>query len=192
MKKLALASVLTSCLFAHTLFSQNYAKGDKDLNLGVGLFPTYYGPGYRIGLPPVSASFELGVTDEIGVGAFVGFSTARTRKFDVLSGQYWWRYSTVTLAPRAAYHFNLEDLEKFDLYAGVMGGLRIGTATFHSTDPQLNSNNFDTDAAGGILYGFFVGGRYMATENLRLFGELGYGVSWINLGINFKMSSNSK
>jgi hypothetical protein len=189
--------VLSTCLLLVVLcvsapsFSQNYAKGDKDINLGIGI-ASYYGSGYRIGLPPVTASFELGVTDEIGVGALVGFSTARTKKYNFISGEYWWRYTSITIAPRAAYHFSLEDMDKFDLYAGVMGGLRIGSSTFHSTDPTLNGDNFKTDAAGGILFGVFGGGRYQASEKLRLFAELGWGVTWLNFGLNFKLASNSK
>ena len=169
-----------------------YAKGETDVHLGIGLLPTFYGSGYRVGLPPVSVSFERGVADNIGVGAFAALSTARTKKYNYLAGEYWWRYSYILLCGRAAYHFQLVDDEKLDTYAGAILGYRIGISTFHSTDPNLDEDLFDADGGAGATYGFFGGARYQATDKLRIFGEVGYGIAILNVGLNFKLAEGDK
>jgi len=62
MNKTLICLVGLICLFSYTAQAQ-YAKGDKLLNLGIGV-NSYYNGGI-----PLSASFEVGVTDAISVGA---------------------------------------------------------------------------------------------------------------------------
>ena len=66
MKKLLLGVFAMGLTFA--LFAQEptFQKGDKVLNLGLGLGSTLYsGTGYTSSVPPVSASFEIGVKDDV-------------------------------------------------------------------------------------------------------------------------------
>jgi hypothetical protein len=59
-----------------------FLKGDKVLNLGIGLGSTLYsGTYYKSQVPPVSASLEIGVAENIlekgsiGVGHYLGYSS---------------------------------------------------------------------------------------------------------------------
>jgi hypothetical protein len=40
---------------------------------------------------------------------------------------------------------------------------------------------------GGFAFGAFVGGRYMFSEKVGGFAELGYNISWLSLGATFKL-----
>lgn len=65
--------------------AQSFNKGDKVLNLGIGLGNTLYsGTGFKTTIPPVSASFEYGIVDHlfdekssIGVGGYFGYTSSK-------------------------------------------------------------------------------------------------------------------
>ncbi|MCY7358266.1 MAG: hypothetical protein LH609_12575, partial [Rudanella sp.] len=110
MKKFFAIAALMGLLSVAT---QSYAqlavdKGDKFLNLGIGL-GGYGGIGFGGGIG-LGASLEVGVVKNISVGAIAGF-----RSF----GGYGSYYS---IGARGSYHFNeLLSLssDKVDLYAGL-------------------------------------------------------------------------
>ncbi|MFW5752025.1 MAG: hypothetical protein ACOCW8_01660, partial [bacterium] len=84
MKKL-FVSFLFVIFSGSFLFSQDpmFIKDEKVINLGIGIGSTLYSGSFYTGtVPPVSASFEMGVVDEviddkgvIGVGGYVGYSS---------------------------------------------------------------------------------------------------------------------
>jgi hypothetical protein len=39
---------------------------------------------------------------------------------------------------------------------------------------------------GGFVFAVYGGARYRFTENVGAFAELGYGISFVNIGANFK------
>jgi hypothetical protein len=172
--------------------AQTFKSGDQHLHLGVGFINWYYSSTYSGIVPPVTASYEIGIADidgvgSIGVGPFVGFSTARTKKFDDFQGgKYWWRYSYATIGARGAFHFNIFDDEKFDTYAGLMAGFTITNYSYVTSGNVSAGNVYNADG-GFFTRSLFGGIRYKASEKLRLFGEIGYGYSLINVGLDFKI-----
>ena len=162
MKKLVF--ILTFCLLA--IFSanqanaQSYGKGHTDLHLGIGLLSTYYGSGVHSLIPPINVSFETGVADNIGVGGFLGFSTANY-KYDIGGTKYRWNYTYILLGARGAYHFGelIEMGPEWDPYGGLMLGYYIVNATFHSDDPSINGDLFDSPANSALGYSFYAGTR---------------------------------
>lgn len=165
--------------------AQSYAKGQKDLHLGIGLVNWYYGSGYSGLVPPVNASFEIGVTENIGVGALVSFSTAKYN-VDWIFGDYGWRYTWLTVGGRVAYHLDILEEPKLDTYGGLMLGLYIVNATFYSDDPTINESLYNDPASGGIAYSLFAGARYKFSEKFGVYGELGYGWTLLNVGVDLK------
>lgn len=160
MKKIVLA---LSVIFSLTsnLQAQNgaFANGDKLLNIGVGV-----NSAYQRGIP-LGASFEVGITDAISVGANVDYLSSNY-KF----GSSKLNFTTIYLAARASYHFNnllkIQN-EKIDVYAGASVGYRI----FSWSD---NANNGLGNAYGsGVYLGVHVGGKYYFTEKIGAFVEVG-------------------
>ena len=149
-------------MFSVAVNAQNtFNKGDKIVNLGIGLGGTF--SGYTSAIP-ISGSFELGIKDNlfddkssIGVGAYVGFATTNHVTF---------LYPGV----RGALHYQFVD--KLDTYAGLMLAMRIWSYEGYSY------NDF--------ILPFYIGGRYYFTDNIGAFAELGYGIAYLQLGVSFK------
>ncbi len=163
-----------SLLLVGTQSFAQYQKGDKLLNAGIGL-SSYYGGGL-----PIGASFEVGITDEISVGAQLDFYT-----WGYNFGGYKWRYTFVPVAVRGSYHVNeLLNLnnDKLDLY----GGLALGYYISSFKDNSGYSGFYDNAYGNQVLFGIHLGGRYYFKPNLGAFAEVGYGVSALKLGVAFK------
>jgi hypothetical protein len=103
MKKFFLP-LLAIALFVLPGNAQNiFVTGDKVLNLGLGLGGRLYsGSYYTNKTPPISASFEVGVKDELfdekstlGVGGYVGYTGA---KYDYMG--YGWKYTDLIIGAR--------------------------------------------------------------------------------------------
>src|SRR5690606_34703958 len=76
--------------------------------------------------------------------------------------------------------------DQFDLYGGLMLGYNIGAYKDKST---RTGNGITEDYSDDYRYRLsyvtwstYVGGRYLFTERLGAYLEVGYGVSYLNLG----------
>ena len=153
---------LFCAVFSIGVNAQNtFSKGDKVVNLGVGLGNTF--TGYTSAIP-ISGSFEYGIKDNLfddksslGVGAYVGFAVTNGWTF---------LYPGV----RGALHYQFVD--KLDTYAGLMLAMRIYSG--HG----FSYSNF--------ILPFFIGGRYYFTDKIGAFAELGYGIAYLQLGVSLK------
>ena len=159
------------CVFAHSNLHAQYKKGDNLLNIGVGL------GSYSLGGLPIGASFEHGITEDISIGGFFDYASWKN---GYLSYNYSWR--AMYFGARGSYHFNellKIDNDKADLYAGVGLGYYVVSS----------SDNFASgySAYGNrVFYHVHLGGRYYFANNIAGFGELGYGVSALKVGLTFK------
>lgn len=173
MKKL---SVLAGALFlSMVVFAQNgaYSKGDKLLNIGVGL-NSYYSGGI-----PVGASFELGITEDISVGVNVDYLSHKYKGYGAD-----WKFTALYIGARGSYHFNTLlniNNEKVDLY----GGAALGYRSFKWNDGDVEG--LKNSYGSGVYFGVFAGGKYYFTNNIAGFAELGaIGSTNVRLGVAFK------
>lgn len=147
-----------------------FNKGDKVANFGLGIGSSLgYG---STSIPPISASFEVAVVDNIidkgviGVGGYLGFSSYK---------YYDYKLTNIVIGPRGTFHYPFVD--KLDTYAGLM----IGYNAYHDNWSGDYGPNY-----GGIVSAWFVGGRYYFSDKFAGMLELGYGVFNINLGVALK------
>ncbi len=174
MKKIVLVLTVIFSLAANVQ-AQNGAfnKSDKFLNIGVGV-----NSAYQRGIP-LGASFEVGITNDISVGANVDYLSSNYKFTNTKLS-----FTTIYFAARASYHFNnlfkIEN-EKIDLYAGPSLGYRV----FCWKD---NSNNSLGDAYGsGVYIGMHVGAKYYFTEKIGAFVEGGdVGSTNARVGVAFR------
>ena len=179
---LLLLTILTIPLSGN---SQPFIKGDKVINVGLGIGSTLYsGTGYKTSLPPLSASFEVGVTELgpgiIGVGGYFGISSYKWE--DSYGGTtYGWKYSNIIIGARGNYHYSFA--EKLDTYAGLMLGYNI----LNSKETGNWPSGYDYSAnSSSFIWAFYVGGRYYFSDSFAAMLELGYGIAWLNIGVAFK------
>lgn len=171
MKKIVLLVVIA--LGVSQFVGAQHAAGDKNLNIGIGLGSTFADG--DISIPPIGASFEVGIKDNISVGGYLGYTAT---SFGVLGGD--WKYSYTIIGARGSYHFDVLGNEKIDTYGGLMLGYNVVSVDYGNT-------GFTTGgAASGISYSLYVGGRYAFSDKLGAFAELGYGIAYLQLGANLK------
>ncbi|MCB2406914.1 hypothetical protein [Hymenobacter lucidus] len=163
-----------------------FRKGTNAVNLGIGLLGVGYGYSVLGGsnyssTPVMSASFEHGLIEgvgpgTIGVGGLVGYRSD-TWKYSGYRGTW----SNTYVALRGTYHYNILQNAKLDTYAGLTLGVRI----FSYSDNDDSSEDYyssSTYAHSGI----FAGARYFFTNNIGAFGELGYDMSYLKVGLTAK------
>lgn len=152
-----LTTFTLAVLTATSLFAQqngSYSKGDKLLNIGIGVNSFYDG-----GIP-IGASYEQGITDNISVGVNADYLSA-----DYLS----FKFTAIYIGVRASYHFNdllkIEN-EKIDVYGGPTLGYR--SFSWKDTDQDLGDSY-----GSGIYLGVYAGGKYYFSDKLGIFAEAG-------------------
>jgi hypothetical protein len=156
-----------------------FVKGDKVINVGIGLGSAYYSGGYTSQMPALSGSFEVGVKDgiidkgSIGVGGYVGFSSAK------VSNE--WKTSNFFIGARGSFHYPL--VNKLDTYSGLILGYNIYTdkALGGYTGPDYNYSS------SGLALAWFAGARYYFSDNFAGMAEIGVGISYLTLGVSFKL-----
>jgi len=168
-KKLFLAVAII--FFASSIFAQNFEKGDKALNVGIGLGNGFSAYTYNLTpIPSFNASFEVGIVEipnvgVIGVGGFGGFQ---------VSPHTGGTYSNTIIAGRGVFHFQFFDTGNFDLYAGINTGFGLERDGYYNW-----SDNYFIDDE-------FIGARWMKNDKFGFFAELGYGISFLKGGIVLK------
>jgi hypothetical protein len=166
--------------------TQPYMPGDKVINVGLGIGSTLYsGVGYQSGLPPVSASFEYGLKELgpgfLGIGGYLGLSSYRWES-SFGGNTYGWKYSSTLIGVRGNYHYNI--VEELDTYAGLMLGYNVISSKSTGDWPF----GFDLAAnSSTFIWSLYIGGRYYFTDSFAAMLELGYGISWLNIGVAFKL-----
>ena len=170
----SLISVLIVLILSASLFAEPFNKGDKVGQIGIGFgHAGVYGD---MGFPPISAGLQFGVEKNISVGGIVGFSSS-SYGLD----EWKWTYSYIFIGARGEYHF-LEDSQNMDGYAGVTLGYNIVSVSAPS-----GYDGYYGVGASYALTGIHVGLRYYFNPQWAVFGELGYGVSYITVGAAIKL-----
>jgi hypothetical protein len=158
-----------------------FSKGDKVLNLGIGFGGRYTGTGMTTSVPPLGASFEVGVKDgvldkgSIGIGGMLAYSA---HKWEYAGWGY--KYSSIVIGARGTFHYPLVD--KLDTYTGLLLGYDISTESEYGTATGYPYDN----SYGGFTYAWFVGARYYFSDSFAAFAELGVGVTILNIGVALK------
>ncbi len=180
--------LLFACLFAFGFLTMNaqtptFVKGDKVLNLCVGLGSGYYaGGGYNSRTPALSGSLEVGILDNIldkgsiGIGGFVGYSSA---KYEYVG--YGWKYTHLVIAARGTFHYPF--IDKLDTYAGL--GLGYNAVTSKEIGNWPGSSNYTATGSSPYFAGF-IGGRYYFSNTFAGVVELGSGIAYLNFGLALK------
>ena len=178
--------ILACLLVSQLTFSQTtFSKGDQYASVSYGLgaigmnFTSIYSslPNYKSStLGPIGGYYERAMTDNIGIGASVNYVRSSASydmgsAIDITTTQ-------LAISLRGAYHFKLSN-KKLDPYAGV--GLAYRNFGYKSTAANMN---LTLGTPAGIQ--IFAGSRYFFTNNIAAFAEVGYGVSFLNIGATYK------
>lgn len=158
-----------------------FEKSDLVFNAAVGFGSGYYGAGYSSAIPSISLSGEYGIVDDIwtdrlnlGVGAIVQYAGSRRTFLG-----YVYTNNYLLIGVRGAFHYTFVD--NLDVYAGVMTGYNVATAKVTGT---VYADNFRP--SNSIMLRPYVGARYYFSDNFGVMGELGGGITYLNVGVTLK------
>ncbi len=173
MKKLTLAFVVIAvlCLLVSTGNAQ-YEKGKS-----------YLGPRIGIGVNGSSlafgAGYEYGVTDEISIGGLVDYYQYSYTAWSDWGG----KYTYIIIGAQGNYHFGktLKWDSKLDPFAGVVIG-------YESITWKWNDQSWGafSPTSSGITFGGQAGLRYFLSPSLALYGQVGFGITYLKVGVDFK------
>jgi hypothetical protein len=187
MKKNIILKIVFSFLFFVTfnlgMNAQLFSKGDRVINLGIGV-PSYLGGnGYETKLPLISGSFDYGLLDgllegkaSIGVGGYLGYTANRFK----YTGNQGYDFLYLILGPRASFHYHFVD--KLDTYGGLALVCNIVSSSSYGNADMA----YKPDNTSRPIPSLYFGARYFLADNIAGFAEIGYGISVIDVGISFK------
>jgi hypothetical protein len=189
MKKLS--CVLFAALFcAITVRAQFFEKGTNVVSAGIGLGGNFGSYTYGSQTPGISAQYERGIWDVGGPGVISlgGYVGTKSYKYSGASGGYKWdqKWSYTIIGVRSAYHLNKIDNEKFDVYGGLMLSYNILSYKYSDNYGGAGSSYYSGSYGSHMGFTAYIGGRYLFANNLGAFAELGYGVSYLTLGLALK------
>lgn len=182
LKIIILATIFICGLFMVNAQTPSFQKGDKVLNLGIGL-GGYSPSGYQITTPSASASFEVGISDNalnkgsFGIGGYIGY--ANYKENGNYLGDDYWTVNRILIAARGVYHYPL--VNKLDTYGGLTLGINARSWKWNGSGDH--SDHPSRNPIGGDI---FVGGRYYFSDKFAVMGELAL-TAYLTLGISLKL-----
>jgi len=194
MKKLI---TLFAFIFAGYMMQAQLNPGNILINGGIG-FLTYQ-QGIN-SIPPLSLSAEYMVSDKISVGAEGGYYALNFEQEINFPGNLEGDTQATTSykmegSSKGAYgavlgNFYFLNDYKYNVYlGGRLGYVNYQTEMKSTMDDgeEVTNVSMDFGPQSGLLIGAVVGGRYMATDNIGVFAELGYGISVLKIGVTYKI-----
>lgn len=187
-KKLTLVAAFAALTLSFSsLNAQIFEKGSTDLNFQIGFGTAwYYTSSYKASMPFISVSGDYGLVDTwgpgvFGIGGLIGFNTYKSTYY-YGTGDYGYKESNFTIAPRATYHYQFVD--KLDTYGGVISGVKIRSYKETGDYPgyAAPSNNVD------FVFTVFAGAKYYFTDNFAVMSEIYvYDLALFNIGVCLKL-----
>lgn len=150
------------------------------LGLGIGV----PGRGDRTtGLPPILLEYEHVIKGDLfddksslGIGGLFGFYSMKWEYYN-----YKETYKDVALGVKGYLHYQF--IEHLDTYGALLLGIRMEkvktTDSYYDETYTSNNNQF--------LFRPTVGARYFFNSKIAAMAEIGYGISFINLGVALKL-----
>lgn len=123
--------------------------------------------GDKIKTPAIGVNAEYFLDETFSIGAHLGYSTLTREGILALPDE---DVNGITFGGLLNYYWT--DSDTFNFYTGASLGY-----DGHS-GPVIDS---------GFYYEVHAGGRYQLSQNLGVYGELGYGLSLLKLGVSFAL-----
>lgn len=174
--------------------AQSFEKGDNVITLGAGFGGYYTGlySSYSAQTPAIGVAYEHAMNFNVGpgvlgMGGYIGHKSLRSHgRFSSLNYDYDYRWTYTIIGFRTAYHWNeWHHVDKLDMYAGLMLGYNV-VAFRDKSDYPSDVTKYSYSSASGMGVSGYAGARYYFTDAFGVFGEVGFGHSYITLGAALK------
>jgi len=189
---LFLVTVLFSFLSTADAQVARFQAGQVQVNAGIGLVSTFAADAPTTIVPPLSSSVEYFLSPNMSIGLYAAYTEVqgeRTYQNAGIIESY--HNKTWMTAIRTGFHSN--NLDNWRVY----GGLIIGT-TMPSVDKNIQTipgevisdagaPTFSRPAQNSFLFSGYVGTRRYIRSDWSVYGELGFGISLVNIGLSYHL-----
>ncbi len=166
-----------------------FSKGQTDLIMQVGVLPTYLMDNARIVLPPIGLRAEHRFSKNYSLG--LEASHSKSQKTDLFTQTEELReYANTSyfFGVRNTVHCDCDRVENIDLYGGFTLGYSLTKIdVLNGTFGPPEWHRGIKPESGTVTYSGFLGIRYACSPWFSLSGEIGFGVSLIQLGVGIKI-----
>ncbi len=172
-----------------------FKKGDFDATVGFGLVPTFALDKGEATVPPVSLKLGYRLAERFSLNAYAAYSSATTSALFTDDFKYKWKNDFLMFGLKGAVHFN--QIENFDIYGGFMLGYNVPLVKETITpltgngdsNPVIDENSPRPylPAKNNLTYSGFIGVGYYPFKDIGFFAEAGYGISILQMGVNFRL-----
>lgn len=186
---------LVSLIISGSVAAQSdFREGDNVVAFGVGLGSSLGGFSSSSRTPALSVQFEhgqweVGGPGTVSIGGYLGYKGFKNSgSFPYSGGSYSydqrWRY--IILGFRSAYHYHGFEVKNLDPYAGLMLSYDILDYSYNDNLPNVEYD-YGGNYSSSFSLTFYLGSRYYLDKNWSAFAELGYGVSFLTVGMAYKL-----
>ncbi|MGH7506324.1 MAG: hypothetical protein ACRELX_11765 [Longimicrobiales bacterium] len=151
-----------------------FGNGQKYFGAHVGMSGVGSAPAFGV-------SGEIAYNDRIGLGAWAD-TWSYGESFGSAFGSSSWDVRYIALAGTGSYHFPIESKPKLDPFLG----LALGYFMVSTEATNVGGVTYGGDASR-MFVGGFGGARYFFRENLSGVARVGFGASYLTLGVDFKL-----
>ncbi|MEL7426298.1 MAG: hypothetical protein AAFN81_25110 [Bacteroidota bacterium] len=158
-----------------------------ELRTAVGLTPTFVKDHSQTSIPPVSLEIRYRPNPTFSIGLLAGTSASTVVQEHFTGSTQEFENEFRMVALRAGVH--TRRWEKWETYGGIVLAYQNNkvsstlTNTTGSDEPLIHY----TPRKSGFFYSAFLGTAYKPIPQLKLFGELSYGLSIATVGVGFSL-----
>lgn len=182
-----------SLIFLTMLLQQ--AKAQKHNNrypywegaISIGIIPTFVKDQSQTEFPPIQAGLNYRMNERFSLGMIAGHTRVASTSDLLADGSYEQFKNKFTIVGlRFAVHSMY--FEKWDLYGGMntayaISGIEVVNGNIEKLKKHLNYQ----PVTGKMMISAFLGAKFLLKPRTTLFGELGYGISLLSVGITRKL-----
>lgn len=155
-----------------------------EASASIGLLPTFVKDLTKSEVPPIAATVSYRICRKVSVGVFAGYTRVMSHPDMLRDGEpltFNTRFSMV--GGRIAAHCT--KYNRWDIYGGF--GLNYTHANIEVMDGdilKLKKHKRLKTSSGKMMWTGFVGTKFAVNPSTSLFGEVGFGISLINVGFS--------
>ncbi len=143
--------------------------------------------GAHIGLSGVGTSAAFGVSGEVAIDKNItvgGWADTWSygESYTVAQARTSWDIRYIAVAGTGAYHFSIPSSPRVDPFVGLALGYFVVSSEVRGPGGSV----FPGDASR-IFLGGFGGARYFFKDNLSGVARLGFGASYLTVGVDYKL-----
>ena len=183
---------LLSLIFLAFTLQISFAQNSKikytylEVSARIGLIPTFVKDVSRAEIPAVGIDVDYRINRKFSVGLFGGYTKVMSHPNMLGDGKPMTFLNQFTMTG-VKFAVHSTNLKKWDFYGGMSLAYAHSLIDVMEGDiEKLKKHKNFIESSGKMVYSAFVGAKFLVNTNLSFFGEVGYGISLLTVGVSKK------